>query len=57
MATTSPWPLIHAEREALIDELGTLTGGQWATASLCANCSAALLDLSGEGLATLRSRG
>jgi uncharacterized protein (TIGR03083 family) len=35
MATTSPWPLIHAEREALIADLGTLTGEQWATPSLC----------------------
>ena len=35
MATTNPWPLIHAEREALIADLGTLTGDQWATPSLC----------------------
>src|SRR5207245_1439141 len=35
MATTSPWPLIHAEREALIADLGTLTDQQWATRSLC----------------------
>jgi len=37
MATTSPWPLIHAEREALIADLGTATDEQWATASLCAD--------------------
>ena len=37
MATTSPWPLIHAEREALIADLGTLTDEQWATPSLCAD--------------------
>jgi uncharacterized protein (TIGR03083 family) len=37
MATTSPWPLIHAEREALIADLGTLTDEQWATRSLCAD--------------------
>ena len=37
MATTSPWPLIHAEREALIADLGTLTGEQWTTRSLCAD--------------------
>jgi uncharacterized protein (TIGR03083 family) len=37
MATTSPWPLIHAERDALIGDLGTLTDEQWATPSLCAN--------------------
>ena len=37
MATTSPWALIHAEREALIADLGTATDEQWATASLCAD--------------------
>jgi uncharacterized protein (TIGR03083 family) len=37
MATTSPWPLIHAEREALIADLGTITDEQWATPSLCAD--------------------
>ena len=37
MATTSPWPLIHAEREALIADLGTLTDRQWAAPSLCAD--------------------
>jgi len=36
MAGNSPWPLIHAEREALIGDLGTLTDEQWATRSLCA---------------------
>ena len=35
MATTSPWPLIHHEREALLTDLGTLTDDQWATSSLC----------------------
>ena len=35
MATTNPWPLIHAEREALAADLATLTGEQWATGSLC----------------------
>jgi len=35
MATTSPWPLIHTEREALVADLGTLTDEQWATPSLC----------------------
>ncbi len=103
MATTNPWPLIHAEREALAADLATLTGEQWATRSLCADWtvrdvlggakqriagltlrsadtdwstgsgpevagpqlslvlamtgrSAALADLSGDGLDTLRSR-
>ena len=37
MATTSPWPLIHAEREALIADLGALTDDQWTTRSLCAD--------------------
>ena len=35
MATANPWPLIHAEREALAADLATLTGEQWATRSLC----------------------
>ena len=35
MATTNPWPLIRAEREALAADLATLTGEQWATRSLC----------------------
>jgi uncharacterized protein (TIGR03083 family) len=35
MATTSPWPLIHGEREALVADLGALTGDQWGTPSLC----------------------
>ncbi len=38
----SPWPLIHAEREALARELTGRT--------------VAVDDLSGNGLATLRSR-
>jgi uncharacterized protein (TIGR03083 family) len=33
--TTSIWPLIHAERAALADDLGELTGEQWAMPSLC----------------------
>jgi uncharacterized protein (TIGR03083 family) len=37
MATTNPWPLIHAEREALAADLATLNGEQWATGSLCAD--------------------
>ena len=35
MATTNPWPLIHAEREALAADLAALTGDQWTTRSLC----------------------
>jgi uncharacterized protein (TIGR03083 family) len=29
------WPLVHAERAALAADLADLTGGQWATPSLC----------------------
>jgi len=50
MATTSPWPLIHAEREALIADLGTLTDGQWATQSLCAEWT--VRDVIGHMIAT-----
>ncbi len=35
MATPSPWPMIHAERAALADDLRSLTSTQWATRSLC----------------------
>ncbi|MER7605677.1 maleylpyruvate isomerase family mycothiol-dependent enzyme [Nocardioides sp. NPDC127503] len=33
------WPVVHAEREALIRDLGTLTPGQWETPSLCVGWS------------------
>ena len=86
MAASSPWPLIHGERQALAADLATLTDEEWATASLCPGWSvrdvlghligsgpevtgpalsllmamtgraAALDDLSGEGVPTLRSR-
>jgi uncharacterized protein (TIGR03083 family) len=52
MATTSPWPLIHAEREALLADLGTLTGEQWATQSLCANWT--VRDVLGHIIATAK---
>lgn len=32
----SAWPLIHAERKALAEDLANLTASQWATESLCA---------------------
>ena len=35
-ATTDYWPLIHAERAALADDIADLTPEQWATRSLCA---------------------
>jgi uncharacterized protein (TIGR03083 family) len=52
MATTSPWPLIHAEREALIDDLGPLNDEQWATQSLCANWT--VRDVLGHMIATAK---
>ncbi|MET8523062.1 maleylpyruvate isomerase family mycothiol-dependent enzyme [Nocardioides sp. NPDC004968] len=33
------WPVVHAEREALIRDLATLTPAQWATPSLCVGWS------------------
>ena len=52
MATTSPWPLIHAEREALIADLGTLTDEQWATRSLCLDWT--VRDVLGHMIATAK---
>ncbi len=52
MATTSPWPLIHAEREALIADLGTLTDEQWATRSFCAGWT--VRDVLGHMIATAK---
>jgi uncharacterized protein (TIGR03083 family) len=39
MAQPSPWPTIHAERKALLDDLEPLTDEQWATPSLCGEWS------------------
>jgi uncharacterized protein (TIGR03083 family) len=33
--TTSVWPTIHAEREALADDLAGLTPEQWSTPTMC----------------------
>src|ERR1700758_4088706 len=52
MATTSPWPLIHAEREALIADLGTLTDDQWASPSLCDDWT--VRDVLGHMIATAK---
>ena len=52
MATSSPWPMIHAEREALIADLGTLTDEQWATPSLCAEWT--VRDVLGHMIATAK---
>jgi uncharacterized protein (TIGR03083 family) len=35
--TDSIWPTIHADRQALADDLVSLTGQQWATPSLCSD--------------------
>jgi uncharacterized protein (TIGR03083 family) len=35
----SPWPVIHAERGALADDLHGLSDAQWQTASLCTGWS------------------
>ncbi|WP_410660959.1 maleylpyruvate isomerase family mycothiol-dependent enzyme [Amycolatopsis sp. lyj-112] len=35
-ALSVAWPLIHAERQALADDLGDLSEEEWATPSLCA---------------------
>ena len=34
---TDIWPTIHAEREALADDLADLSAQQWATSSLCSD--------------------
>lgn len=39
MADASPWPLIHAEREALAADLASLDDAGWATRSLCGEWS------------------
>jgi uncharacterized protein (TIGR03083 family) len=52
MATSSPWPLIHAEREALAGDLGSLTDEQWATQSLCTGWS--VRDVLGHMIATAK---
>jgi uncharacterized protein (TIGR03083 family) len=52
MATTSPWPLIHAEREALIADLAAITDGQWATPSLCDDWT--VRDVVGHMIATAK---
>ena len=39
MAAASPWPLIHAEREALAADLAELDDARWATPSLCGDWS------------------
>jgi uncharacterized protein (TIGR03083 family) len=52
MATASPWPLIHAEREALAEDLSSLDDAQWQTPSLCEGWS--VRDVLGHMTATAR---
>jgi uncharacterized protein (TIGR03083 family) len=52
MATSDPWPLIHAEREALVADLGTITDEQWAAPSLCAGWT--VRDVLGHMIATAK---
>ena len=52
MAASSPWPLIHAEREALATDLAALTAEQWATPSLCHDWT--VRDVFGHIIATAR---
>jgi uncharacterized protein (TIGR03083 family) len=52
MATASPWPMIHAEREALAKELSSLDDAQWQTRSLCADWS--VREVLGHMIATAR---
>jgi uncharacterized protein (TIGR03083 family) len=52
MAASSPWPLIHGEREALATDLATLTAEQWATVSLCSQWT--VRDVFGHIIATAR---
>jgi uncharacterized protein (TIGR03083 family) len=52
MAPPSPWPIIHAEREALAEDLSSLDDAQWNTPSLCASWS--VRELLGHMMATAR---
>ncbi len=54
MAASSPWPLIHGEREALAADLATLTDEQWATGSLCPGWS--VRDVLGHMIATAKMK-
>jgi len=52
MPASSPWPTIHVERQALIDDLNDLDAQGWATASLCSRWS--VRDVFGHITATAR---
>jgi uncharacterized protein (TIGR03083 family) len=49
---SSPWPLIHTEREALAQDLSSLDDAQWSTRSLCAGWT--VRDVLGHMTATAR---
>lgn len=49
---TSPWPVIHAERGALADDLSSLSDAQWQTPSQCTGWT--VHDLLAHMLATAR---
>jgi uncharacterized protein (TIGR03083 family) len=48
----SPWPIIHAQRTALADDLAGLTDQQWQTPSLCSGWT--VHDVVGHMVATAR---
>jgi uncharacterized protein (TIGR03083 family) len=48
----SPWPMIHAEREALAEDLAGLDDDKWQTPSLCSDWS--VRDVLGHMTATAR---
>jgi uncharacterized protein (TIGR03083 family) len=52
MAAASPWPLIHAERQALAGDLAALSAEQWAAPSLCSGWT--VRDVFGHMIATAR---
>jgi uncharacterized protein (TIGR03083 family) len=52
MATASPWPLIHAERRALAEDLASLDDAQWSAPSLCGDWT--VRDVLGHMTATAR---
>jgi uncharacterized protein (TIGR03083 family) len=53
MASADPWPIIHAERGALADDLAGLTAAQWTTSSLCEGWS--VHDMLGHIVATAKT--
>lgn len=52
MAPGSPWPMIHAERKALAEDLSSLDDAQWQAQSLCGDWS--VRDVLGHMTATAR---